>query len=238
MNLMRFVFFLSLSAFQLWFWCSIAKFSADCAGIGFLLTPVPLNHPGLVTWNIFTHLVILSGILGIAAGVFRIRRRRRRRSYRVAHVEFLLQVKTALSTVVLVLVVITVELTLQWNGASDINDISSAAQLFPLLVSLYFFARMILAYFVGDPKYHQRRAPVSDRATSSSTAVSTGSTYESSDAPSSGGGDEGHEAEYGDVNETYHQPAAGYRLGNPGPPPFTSSGGMPPPPPPAFHPSA
>ncbi|KAK3685888.1 hypothetical protein B0T22DRAFT_482812 [Podospora appendiculata] len=158
---------LVVAGVQLWFWCAgVAAFGVDgCVQYGFLFAQVELGGEGFRAFNILVVLGLLGGTLALAVldtGRRGRRRRRRRRRRRVssAHKTILANLQYFSDLGVVIVVIAAVELSIKWNNISAaVNQVSSAAQLIPVLVSGVLLLIMMRHWatdkFGGDEDGHE-----------------------------------------------------------------------------------
>ncbi|KAK3327444.1 hypothetical protein B0T19DRAFT_484554 [Cercophora scortea] len=134
---------LVVAGVQLWFWCAgVEALGVEgCVQYGFLFAQVELGGEGFRAFNILVVLGLLGGTMALAVldtGRRGRRRRRRRRRRRVssAHKTILANLQYFSDLGVVVIVIAAVELSIKWNNISAaVNQVSSAAQLIPVLIS-------------------------------------------------------------------------------------------------------
>ncbi|KAM7200652.1 hypothetical protein V8F20_005154 [Naviculisporaceae sp. PSN 640] len=170
---------LAVSSYSVWFWGTGVKDlpngtanasvgSQDCESKGFFFTPVPLEAGLFVAVNIVFAVALMVGALvslGVDMGWIPLPRWRRKQERRferemgrfeMRREEFPwrspLQLLHAISnTIVFTVVILAVELTIQWNNLTgDVSDISTSGQLIPLFVVVGFLLHAIYVWFDPD----------------------------------------------------------------------------------------
>ncbi|KAK3337675.1 hypothetical protein B0T19DRAFT_472530 [Cercophora scortea] len=161
---------LAVTSFQMWFWTSGRDGGGsdgvlcDNGGWGFFFAQVPIDAGLFVAVNIVFVVVVLVCAtvgLGMWVGVCWpprwIRRRERRFEREVWRAEergeeyawrrTLQFWASVVDTTVVSVVVVAVELTVQWNGLNGVGDVDTAAQTIPLVVAGGLLARVVYAWF-------------------------------------------------------------------------------------------
>lgn len=152
---------LAVVSFQMWFW--IAKVpmlgSQPCGEYGFLFAKIRLNQPAFRIINIILYVILGTIILCIA--VTRVTSRKSVTDYAedekrledrmgrdklIKRISSLQRLDSATKFVTASIVVVATEMTIDWNGISDVNSLSSAGQTIPFLLGFALVVRLLYLY--------------------------------------------------------------------------------------------
>ncbi|KAI3391957.1 hypothetical protein diail_6395 [Diaporthe ilicicola] len=163
----------ALLGLHVWFWCTGVhdrrKMDAtsdtgtgtgtDCEQFGFFFAQVSLDSPGMVTANIILHFTILLVGTGVSAirvapgaitradadwcGLPSITRNR---------ISSLQHFQTICDLIVAAIVTLAIELVISWNRITDANDVDSAAQLIPPVITGAHLAHSLCVCFTGSDR--------------------------------------------------------------------------------------
>ncbi|GAB1315102.1 hypothetical protein MFIFM68171_05312 [Madurella fahalii] len=156
-TVVRCLFVVIVIGLHLWFWTTgVDSASIDRAlreqfdgcrqlrQVGFAFGPVELRSGGFRALNILLMLALLAG--GVLVGAMKARvmgkkRSRRRRRANKLRLAILREIETVGGLGLASVLVAGIELSIQWNGvpAASVNQVSTAAQLVPLLFVNFFF---------------------------------------------------------------------------------------------------
>ncbi|KAK3695697.1 hypothetical protein B0T22DRAFT_509020 [Podospora appendiculata] len=171
----------AVTSFLMWFWTGGRSADVLCGdgdgngGWGFFFAQVPIDAGLFVAVNIVFVVVVLVGVavgLGMRLGVCWpprwVRRRERRFEREVWRAEergeeyawrrTLQFWASVVETSVVSVVVVAVELTVQWNGLVGVGDVDTAAQTIPLVVAAGLLARVVYAWFFPGHDRKVRKA--------------------------------------------------------------------------------
>ncbi|KAF5561147.1 hypothetical protein FPHYL_6335 [Fusarium phyllophilum] len=166
-----------------WYFTSfLPQLDRDCRDLVFLFGKVSLESQGYTTAGSIFFIGILVSIGGfiflkacctIYKSSSRHRRERSRNIWR-------LRVLRAISGfIVFTLLVLSIELPIQWNHIQGVDDFTTVAQLLPLMLTIGIFLRSWAVYASGAKDTsggRRRRRPPSTSTSSSSTSTSTSTT--------------------------------------------------------------
>ncbi|ROW00738.1 hypothetical protein VMCG_06469 [Cytospora schulzeri] len=148
----------ALVGLQLWFWCTGVHNrpvmgvddsrgpDADCVQYGFLFGRFLLDNPGLIATNIIVHLaILLIGTWNFASyiGIFDDCSISENRAISLQ------QLRTVCDTSVSIAVTLAIELVISWNNIQGVNDLHSAAQLIPPVISGAYLLRSFYVWLSG-----------------------------------------------------------------------------------------
>ncbi|KAF4956679.1 hypothetical protein FGADI_3668 [Fusarium gaditjirri] len=151
-----------------WYFTSyLPQLDRNCRGLVLLFGKVNLESRGHITAGSIFFIGILVGI-----GGSRIIRRLR-------------MLRAISGFIIFTLLVLSIELPIQWNHIQGVYDFTTVAQLLPLMLTIGIFLRSWAVYASGAnnaSRGRKRRRPPSASTSSSSTSTSTSTTSSSSSA--------------------------------------------------------
>ncbi|KAI7772159.1 hypothetical protein LZL87_009322 [Fusarium oxysporum] len=170
-----------------WYFTSfLPHLDRDCRDLVFLFGKVNLESQGYIIAGSIFFIGVLSGIGGfiflnvcctITKSSSRHRRTRSRNIWR-------LRILRAISGfIIFTLLVLSIELPIQWNHIQGVYDFTTVAQLLPLMLTIGIFLRSWAVYASGANDMsggRRQRRPPSTSASSSSTSTSTSTSTTSS----------------------------------------------------------
>ncbi|CAN8106198.1 unnamed protein product [Discula destructiva] len=152
----------TLLGIQIWFWCTgvyVRPTVADtnCQQYGFFFGQMVLDGPALTAINIILHIaMLLMGIwlFCVWIGMFddcRWWRRRKKQRWSITQerINSLQRFRTLFDLIVASIGTMAIELVISWNNISGVNNLDSAAQLIPLIISGAFLIRSIYVWMFG-----------------------------------------------------------------------------------------
>ncbi|KAF5724397.1 hypothetical protein FMUND_854 [Fusarium mundagurra] len=166
-----------------WYFASfISQLDRDCRDLVFLFGKVSLESPGYATAGSIFFIGILVGIggfifLNACCTIFNSSSRHRRaRSRNIVRLRILRAIS---GIIIFTLLVLSIELPIQWNHIQGVDDFTTVAQLWPLMLTIGIFLRSWAVYASGTKDTsggRRRRRPPSTSTSSPSTSTSTSTT--------------------------------------------------------------
>ncbi|KAM0279212.1 hypothetical protein ACHAQH_004757 [Verticillium albo-atrum] len=145
---------LALAGFGTWIWTEYIP-GNECSAkqAGFFFAPVSLGNRPFGAFHAILYIFIIllcTGIMLVKVGwtITIWEERRRRRKTRRLHIAMIQDLKVFSTLTVLATLTAAVELTITWNHIPGVNNISDAAQIIPLLLTIGFIVREIFLHFV------------------------------------------------------------------------------------------
>ncbi|KAK3331474.1 hypothetical protein B0H66DRAFT_97898 [Apodospora peruviana] len=168
------ILLVAVTCFQMWFWTNGVKAlgsGGDCQEYGFFFTQVPLHADLFIAVNIFFAVALLicctasfAMDVGLVIPPRWMRKQERKFDRELERYDALgkdypwrreLQFMQTVSNVTIAtVVVVAVELTIQWNSLSEVNDVSTAGQTIPVVIAGGLLAHVLYVWVNPD---HDRR---------------------------------------------------------------------------------
>ncbi|KAI1106496.1 hypothetical protein F4804DRAFT_300839 [Jackrogersella minutella] len=177
-SILNFGLLVAETSFQLWFWCTgihTIPVTTPCRQHGFFFGMVSLTNPLFIAANIaFNVVLLICCFVHMCLGVKAVRpprwhrkqlRRAEKRQLSKERLLGLQLLQTVFNLIVASLVVVATELTVRWNDINEVNDVSTAGQIIPVVISAGLFAHLFYIYSfkregdASDPRLPDPRSP-------------------------------------------------------------------------------